>query len=84
LARLELHYTPKHGSWLNQAEIEISIFERGCLSRRVADTATLEQRVRALEEERNAQRATIDWQFTSRQARVKLKKLYPVVQTRVD
>ncbi len=81
LASLEFHYTPKHGSWLNQAEIEISVFERGCLSRPVADTQTLEQRVHALEAERNAQRATIDWQFTSRQARVKLKKLYPVVRT---
>lgn len=80
LARLEFHYTPKHGSWLNQAEIEISIFERGCLSRPVADTPTLQQRVRALEEERNARRATIEWQFSSRQARVKLKKLYPVAQ----
>ena len=84
LSRLEFHYTPKHGSWLNQAEIEISIFERGCLSRPVADMPTLAQRVRALEEERNAQRATIDWQFTSHQARVKLKKLYPVVQSRRD
>jgi hypothetical protein len=79
LARLEFHYTPKHGSWLNQAEIEISVFERGCLSRPVSDTPTLEQRVRALEDERNARKATIDWQFTNRQARVKLKKLYPVV-----
>jgi len=60
LARLEFHYTPKHGSWLNQAEIEISIFERGCLSRPVGDTATLERRVSALEEERNTRRATID------------------------
>lgn len=84
LARLEFHYTPKHGSWLNQAEIEISIFERGCLARRVEDKATLEQRVRALEAERNARRATIDWQFTNKQARVKLKKLYPVVKTRLD
>lgn len=79
LARLEFHHTPKHGSWLNQAEIEISIFERGCLSRPVGDILTLEQRVKVLEAERNARRATIDWQFTSRQARVKLKKLYPVV-----
>jgi hypothetical protein len=79
LASLEFHYTPKHGSWLNQAEIEISIFERGCLSRPVGDTATLERRVRALEDERNARQATIDWQFTNRQARVKLKQLYPVV-----
>jgi hypothetical protein len=79
LAGLEFHYTPKHGSWLNQAEIEISIFERGCLSRPVADTTTLRQRVGALEAERNARRATIDWQFTNRTARVKLKKVYPVL-----
>jgi hypothetical protein len=84
LARLEFHDTPKHGSWLNQAESEISIVERGCLSRAVGDTPTLQQRVMALEEERNALRATIDWQFTSRQARVKLKKLYPVVQAQQD
>jgi DDE superfamily endonuclease len=84
LARLEFHPTPKHGSWLNQAEIEISIVERGCLSRPVGDMATLEQRVSALEAERNARQATIDWQFTSRQARVKLKRLYPVVQSHQD
>ena len=82
LAKLEFHYTPKHGGWLNQAEIEISVFERGYLSRPVADTPTLEQRVRALEDERNARKAAIDWQFTNRQARVKLKKLYPVVGER--
>lgn len=82
LERLEFHYTPKHGSWLNMAEIEISIFKRGSLSRPIADIATLERRVRALEEEHNARRAaTIDWQFTARQARVTLKKLSPVVQT---
>jgi hypothetical protein len=79
LRRLEFHYTPKHGSWLNQAEIEISIFERGCLSRPVGDQPTLERRVSALEAERNARRATIDWQFTARHARVKLKTLYPIV-----
>ena len=84
LASLEFHYTPKHGSWLNQAEIEISIFERSCLSRPVPDTAALEQRVGALEAERNTHRATIDWQFTNRQARVKLKKLYPVIKARLD
>jgi len=78
LASVEFHYTPKHGSWLNQAEIEISIFERGCLSRRVPDIQTLQQRVGALEAERNERRATIEWQFTNKQARVKLKKLYPV------
>jgi hypothetical protein len=84
LASLEFHYTPKHGSWLNQAEIEISIVERGCLSRPVGDRAILAQRVQALETERNARCATIEWQFTNRQARVKLKKLYPVVKTQLD
>lgn len=77
---LEFHPTPKHGSWLNQAEIEISVFERGCLSRPVPDTATLQQRVQALEAERNENRATIDWQFTARQARIKLKRLYPAAE----
>jgi DDE superfamily endonuclease len=84
LERLEFHYTPKHGSWLNMAEIEISVVERGCLSRPVGDLATLERRVGALEAERNARRATIDWQFTTRQARAKLKQLYPVVKKRPD
>src|SRR5262249_13707813 len=79
LDRLEFHPTPKHGSWLNQAAIEISIVERSCLSRPVPDTATLKQRVRALETERTERRATIDWQFTARQARVKLKRLYPLL-----
>lgn len=80
LDRLEFHPTPKHGSWLNQAEIEISVLERGCLSRPVPDIATLQKRVQALEAERNEHRATIDWQFTAHQARVKLKRLYPVVE----
>jgi DDE superfamily endonuclease len=80
LDRLEFHPTPKHGSWLNQAEIEISVFERGCLSRPVPDMATLQRRVHAREAERNEHRATIEWQFTARQARVKLQKLYPGVK----
>ncbi|HEV8191678.1 MAG TPA: IS630 family transposase [Ktedonobacterales bacterium] len=84
LSRLEFHYTPKHGSWLNQTEIEISSFERGCRSRPVGDTGALEQRVRALELERNARRATVDWQFTNKQARVKLKRLYPTVNAQPD
>jgi hypothetical protein len=84
LERREFHPTPKHGSWLNQAEIEISVFERGCLSRAVGDRETLERRVATLEEERNARRATIEWQFTARQARVKLKKLYPVVEAQLN
>jgi hypothetical protein len=84
LDRLEFHPTPKHGSWLNQAEIEISVFERGCLSRPVGDRETLERRVATLEAERNARQATIDWQFTARQARLKLQQLYPVITTHRD
>jgi hypothetical protein len=80
-SRFEVHYTPKHGSWLNMAEIEISVFERGCLSRPVADFATLDRRVKALEAERNAAGCTIHWQFTSQKARTKLVDLYPVKQT---
>ena len=80
-SRFEVHYTPKHGSWLNMAEIEISVFERGCLSRPVADVATLDQRVKTLEAERNAARCTIHWQFTSQKARTKLADLYPVKET---
>jgi len=75
--RFEVHYTPKHGSWLNMAEIEISIFERGCLSRPVGDLATLQRRVAALEGERNGAHCTIQWQFTARDARTKLAPVYP-------
>lgn len=70
---MERHHTPKHGSWLNQAEIEISIFERGCLSRPVPDMQTLKQQVMALVTERNERHATIDRRFTNQQARAKLK-----------
>jgi DDE superfamily endonuclease len=83
-ARVEWHHTPKHGSWLNMAEIEISVFERGCLSRPVGDLATLERRVTALERERNEAHSTIHWQFTSQHARTKLADLYPVIQSKVD
>lgn len=81
LHRLEFHYTPKHGSWLNMAEIELGIFARGCLSRRAADTATVRRRVLALETERNTQGCTITWCFTSQAARSKLHRLYPPLQT---
>jgi len=84
LERIEFHYTPKHGSWLNMAEIEISVFERGCLSRPVGDLPTLRRRVAALEAERNATQATIDWQFTSQHARAKLAQLYPDTKTSPD
>lgn len=84
LERLEFHYTPTHGSWLTMAEIEISVFERGCLSRPVGDVPTLRPRVTVLEAERNAANCTIHWQFTSQQARTKLAGLYPVTETKVD
>lgn len=83
-ARFEVHYTPKHGSWLDMAEIEISIFERGCLSRPVPDTTVLTQRVQALEAERNRAQCCIHWQFTSQDARTKLAHLYPTEQISVD
>jgi hypothetical protein len=75
--KLEFHYTPKHGSWLNMAEIELSIFARQCLPRRTATEATLKRDLAGVAAARNAARATIDWQFTTAQARVKLHRLYP-------
>jgi hypothetical protein len=79
LRKLDFHYTPKHGSWLNMAEIEISATPRGCLSRPVGDVPTLCQRIEALETERNSHRRTIHWQFTVQEARGKLSALYPAV-----
>jgi hypothetical protein len=79
-SRFEVHYTPKHGSWLNMAEIEISVVQRGCLARPVGDVTTLRQRVESLERERNAARCSIRWQFTSQHARTTLADLYPVKQ----
>ena len=76
-AKLEWHYTPEHGSWLNQVEIEISILSRQCLERRIPDAETLRQEVRAWQDARNAREETIDWRFTSKDARIKLKRLYP-------
>jgi len=84
LQRVEFHYTPKHGSWLNMAEIEISIFARGCLSRRVESMQDLRQRIATLEAERNAKLCTISWRFTSNDARSKLHDLYPVVNNNLD
>jgi hypothetical protein len=79
--RLEFHYTPKHGSWLNMAEIELSVLHRQCLDRRLPDVPTLTQEVHAYERRRNRQRATIDWQFTTQHARTKLHRLYPSLST---
>jgi hypothetical protein len=79
LKQLEFHYTPKHGSWLNMAEIELSILSRQCLDRRIPDEATLQREVQAYETGRNDARASIEWQFTSRDARMKLHHLYPSI-----
>lgn len=75
--RIQFHYTPKHASWLNMAEIEFSIFARACLKKRIPDEATLNRHVHALELERNTKQATVHWQFTCDDARIKLKRLYP-------
>ena len=75
--KLELHYTPTHGSWLNIAEIELSVLARQCLDRRIPDRQTLEREVAAWEVERNALGGAVDWRFTTDDARIKLKQLYP-------
>ena len=75
--RLELHYTPKHGSWLNMAEIELSVFGNRCLKRRIGDEAVLKREVAALEHERNEAGAIIDWRFSTQDARAKLQHVYP-------
>lgn len=76
-SRLELHYTPKHGSWLNIAEIELSVLKRQCLNRRISEIEVMQKEVNEWEEMRNNQIKKIDWQFTAEDARVKLRKLYP-------
>jgi hypothetical protein len=80
IEKLEVHYTPKHGSWLNMAETELGILSRQCLARRLPDQATLTQEVAAWEKSSNDAECKIDWQFTTADARVKLKRLYPVIQ----
>ena len=79
LNRLEFCYTPKHGSWLNMAEIELSILSRQCLNRRIPDIASLNEEVAAWCDERNGKETWIDWRFTAEDARIKLKRLYPSV-----
>jgi DDE superfamily endonuclease len=78
-AKLELHYTPKHGSWLNMAEIELSVLARQCLDRRIETREELEREVAAWEEERNERGVVIRWRFTTADARIKLRRLYPVL-----
>jgi hypothetical protein len=75
--KLEVHYTPKHGSWLNMAEIDLGVLAGQCLRRRIPDRPTLEHETAAWERARNARARTIDWRFTTADARIKLKRLYP-------
>ena len=79
LRKLEFHYTPKHGSWLNIAEVEISVLSRQCLRRRIADIDTLQREVHAWQQPRNSRNTLVDWRFTSKVARSKLKTLYPTI-----
>jgi hypothetical protein len=79
--RLEIIHTPKHGSWLNIAEIELSALTRQCLDRRIAAKQPLIREVKAWEKRRNQNQTTVDWQFKTVDARIKLKRLYPKVQS---
>ena len=77
LKKLEIHYTPKHGSWLNIAEVELNIMTRQCLSRRIASIDVLRSELSAWENERNQNKSKVNWQFTTKDARIKLVSLYP-------
>jgi len=77
--RFEFIYTPKHGSWLNMAEIELNVLMGQCLNRRIDKIETMKQEVNAWKEHRNNKKAVINWQFTNKEARVKLKRLYPTI-----
>jgi transposase len=77
--KLEIHYTPKHGSWLNMAEIELSVLHRQCLKARIPDQMTLIQQTLAWQNDRNQQQRSVQWQFTTDDARIKLHRLYPTV-----
>ena len=79
--RLDIHYTPKHGSWLNMAEIELSVLSQQCLDRRIPDRETLVQEVAAWEKARSQGKCKVNWQFTTEDARIKLTRLYPSIQT---
>ena len=79
--RLEIHYTPKHGSWLNIAEIELSALSNQCLNRRIGNIDTLGKETKVWEEERNKSQTGVEWQFTTDDARIRLKRLYPEIKT---
>ena len=80
LEKLEFHYTPKHGSWLNMAEIELSVLSRQCLDRRIGKQAELEREIAAWQAKRNALLARINWRFTTADARIRLRRLYPCLE----
>ncbi len=80
LSKLEFHNTPVHGSWLNVAEIELSVLSRQCLNRRIRDKDALTNEVAAWEVDRNGAQTKVDWRFTTADARIKLKHLYPSIQ----
>ena len=79
IKKLEIHYTPKHGSWLNMAEIELSVLHRQCLKARIPDQVSLIEKVAAWEKARNSSLFTVHWRFTTQDARIKLHKLYPSI-----
>lgn len=80
LARLEIHHTPKHGRWLDMAETELSVLARPCLDRRIPDATTLTQEIAAWERHRNAAKCRVEWRFTTEDARIQRKRLYPSIQ----
>ena len=81
MERLEIHYTPKHGSWLNIAEIELRILSTQCLNRRIPDMPALKYEIAEWQNQRNILNAKVDWQFSNENARIKLKRLYPTLLT---
>lgn len=78
--KIEIHYTPKHGSWLNMAEIELAVLSGQCLDRRIGEEEMLRQEVAAWEAERNAKPVKVNWRFTAADARIKLKRFYPIIE----
>lgn len=79
--RLDIRYTPKHGSWLNIAEVELSVLTSQGLDRRLADLETMQNEIKAWEQERNIKQKGVDWRFTTEDARIRLKRLYPQYQS---
>ena len=84
LDKLEIHYTPKHGSWLNMAELELSHLSRQCLNRRIPNQKILKEEVTTWCAERNQREVKVNWQFTTEDARIKLKKLYPILEPVIE